>query len=135
MTKKSNNNVGFINPGSPMGPLRSKNSAWQTALQRRVTLGPAQIPNNRPEERSSLRPEGLAKEGTTLASDSNPLIRPKGLAKEGTTLASDSDPLLRPGIHRTSAYDSSPTGVVEANWERPAGDVRLVRTQEIRRSR
>ena len=46
------------------------------------------------EERSSLRPEGLAKEGTMLASDSNLLFRPEGLAKEGTMLVSDSDPLL-----------------------------------------
>ena len=70
-----------------------------------------------------------------LAFYSDPLLRPEGLAKEGTTLASDSDPLLRPGIHRTSAYGSSPTGAVRANWERPAGDARFVRTQEIRRSR
>ena len=62
-----------------------------------------------------LRPEGLAKEGTTLASDSDPLLRPEGLDKDGTTLASDSDPLLRPGIHRTSAYGSSSTGAVGAN--------------------
>ena len=98
-----------------MGPLPSKNSAQQTALQRCATPGPAQIPNDRPEERSSLRPEGLAKEGTTLASDSDPLFRPEGLAKEGMTLASDSDPLFRPEIHRTSAYSSSPTGVAGAD--------------------
>ena len=41
-----------------------------------------------------FRPEGLAKEGMTLASDSDPLLRSKGLAKEGTTLAFDSDPLF-----------------------------------------
>ena len=70
-----------------------------------------------------------------LAFDSESLLRPKGLSKEGTTLASDYDLLLRPGIHRTSAYDSPPSGAVGANWERPAGDVRSVRTQEIRRSR
>ena len=63
-----------------------------------------------------------------LASNSDPLLRPEGLAKEGTTVASDSDPLLRPGIHRTSAYGSSPTGAVGADWERPAGDTRSVRT-------
>ena len=68
------------------------------------------------------------------ASDSDPRLRPEGLAKEGTTLASDSDPRLRPGIHRTSAYGSSPTGVVGANWERPNGDARSVRTQELGRA-
>ena len=41
---------GFINPGSPMGPFLSKNSAQRTALQQRVTSGPAQIPNDRPKE-------------------------------------------------------------------------------------
>ena len=82
-----------------------------------------------------LRPEGLAKEGTTLASDFDPLLRPEGLAKEGMMLTFDSDPILRPGIHRTSAYGSSQTGVVEANWERSAEDTCSVRTQEIRRSR
>ena len=68
--------VGFINLGSPMGPLPSRSSAQQTALQQRAAPGPAQIPNDRLEEQSSLRPEGLAKEGTTLASDSDPLFRP-----------------------------------------------------------
>ena len=77
-----------------MGPLRSKNSAQQTALQRPTTPGPAQIPNDRPKERSSLRPKSLAKEETTLASDTDPLFRPEGLAKEGMTLASNSDPLF-----------------------------------------
>ena len=76
-----------------------------------------------------LRSEGLAKEGMTLTSDSNPLLRPEGLAKEGTTLASDSDPLLQPGIHRTSAYGSSLTGAVGADWERPTWDACSVRTQ------
>ena len=80
-----------------MGPFPSKSSAQQTTLQQRTTPGPAQIPNNRPEERSSHRP--------------------KGLAKEGTTLAPDSDPLFRPGIRRTSAYSSSPTDAVGADWE------------------
>ena len=70
-----------------------------------------------------------------LSSDSGPPLRSEGLAKERTTLASDSDPLLRPGIHQTFAYGSSSTGAVGANWERPAGDARSVRTQEIRRSR
>ena len=70
-----------------------------------------------------------------LASDSDTPLRPEGLAKEGTMLAFDSDPLLRPGIHRTSAYGSSLTGAVGANWERPDGDTRSVRTQEIKRSR
>ena len=97
-------------PRSPMGLLPSNNSAQQTALQRRATPGPAQIPNDRPEERSSLRPKGLAKEGTTLASDS-------GL-------------LFQPGIHQTSAYGSSPTDAVRADWERATGDARSVRTQE-----
>ena len=32
-------------------------------------------------------------------------------------LASDSDPPLRLGIHRTSAYDSSPTGMVGTDRE------------------
>ena len=80
-----------------MGPFPSKSLAQQTTLQQRTTPGPAQIPNDRPEERSSLRPEGLA--------------------KEGTTLASDSDPLFRPEIHQTSAYSSSLTGAVGADWE------------------
>ena len=91
-----------------MGLLSSKSSAQQTTLQHRATPGPAQIPNDRPEERSSLRPEGLA--------------------KEGTTLASDSDPLFQPGIHQTSTYGSSPTDAVRADWERPTGDARSVRT-------
>ena len=98
-----------------MGSLPSKSLAQQTALQQRATPGPAQIPNDKPEERYSLRPEGQA--------------------KEGTTLASDSDPLFRPGICLTSAYSSSPTDMVGANWEQPTEDVRSVRTQEIRRSR
>ena len=103
------NSVGFINPESPMGSLLSKSSAQQTALRQHATPRPAQIPNDRPEERSSLRPEDLS--------------------KEGTTLASDSDPLFRPGTRRTSAYGSSPTGAVRADWERPTGDARSVRTQ------
>ena len=82
-----------------------------------------------------LRPKGLAKEGTMLASESDPLLQPKGLAKEGTTLVSDSDPLLRSRTYRTSAYGSSPTGAVGADWKRPNGDARSVRTREIRRSR
>ena len=45
-------------------------------------------------------------------------------------LISDSDPLLRSGIHQTSAYSSSPTGAVGADWERLTGDARSVRTQE-----
>ena len=77
-----------------MGLLPSKSTAQQTALQQRVTPEPAQLPNDRPKERSSLQPEGLAKEGTTLAFDSDPLFRPEGLAKEGTTLAFDSNTLL-----------------------------------------
>ena len=70
-----------------------------------------------------------------LASDSDSLLRSVGLAKEGTMLASNSDPLLRPGIHRTSAYGSSPTGAVGADWERLARDAHPVRTQEIRKSK
>ena len=50
-------------------------------------------------------------------------------------LAFDSDPLLQPGIHRNSAYGSSLTGAVGANWELPTEDARSVRTQEIRWSR
>ena len=69
-----------------------------------------------------LRPVGLA----NAASDSDPPLRPEGLA----STASDSDPRLRPGMHRTSAYNSSPTGAVEADWDQPTGDTRLVRTQE-----
>ena len=57
-----------------MGPLPSENSAQQTALQQRVTPGPAQIPNDWPKGRSSLRQEGLTKEGTTLASDFDSLF-------------------------------------------------------------
>ena len=97
-----------------MGPLPSKNSAQQTALQQRVTHGLAQIPNDRPEERSSFRP--------------------KSLAKEGTTLASDSDSLLQPGVHRTSAYSSSPTGRPKPTAEQSTGDARSVRTQETDRA-
>ena len=70
-----------------------------------------------PTPTRSLQPEGLVKEGTTLASDSDPLLLPEGLANEGMTLTSDSDPPLRSGVHRTSAYSSSPTGAIGANWE------------------
>ena len=73
-----------------MGPLPSKGSAQQMASQQRVTPGPAQLPNDKPKERTSLRPEGLA--------------------KEGMTLASDSDLLFQQGMRGTSAYSSSPTG-------------------------
>ena len=37
-------------PGSPMGLLSNKSSAQQMTLQQRATPGPAQIPNDRPEE-------------------------------------------------------------------------------------
>ena len=94
-----------------MGQLPSKSLAQQTALQQRATPGPAQIPNDKPEERYSLRPEGQA--------------------KEGTTLASDSDLLFRSGTRRTSAYSSSPTDMVGADWERQTEDTRSVRTQEL----
>ena len=69
-----------------------------------------------------------------LASDSDPLLRPEGLAKKGTTLTSNFEPLLRPGIHRTSAYSSSPIGRLEPTGERPTGDARSVRTQETDRA-
>ena len=49
-------------------------------------------------------------------------------------LTSDSDPRLRPGMHRTSAYSSSPTGAVGADWDQPTGDTRSVRTQETGRT-
>ena len=45
------------------------------------------------------------------------------------TLASNSDPLFRPGIRQTSAYSSSPTDTVGADWERLTGDARSLRTQ------
>ena len=57
-------------------------------------LGWPRYLNDRPKEQSSLRPEGLAKEGTTLIFDFDPLLQPEGLAKEGTTLAFDSNTLL-----------------------------------------
>ena len=84
-----------------------------------------------------LQPEVLAKEGATLAFDSDPPLRPEGLAKEGTTLASDSDPPLRPGVHRTSAYSSSPTGAVGADWEttergRPLGKDPKNQAEQVR---
>ena len=123
-------------PGIPNGPApQQKLGLADDVANDAQLMGRPRYLNDRPEEGSSLRPDGLAKEGTTSASDSDPRLRPEGLAKEGTTLASDSDPRLRPGIHRTSAYGSSPTGAVGANWERPNGDTCSVRTQEIRRSR
>ena len=80
--------------------------------------------------------------GTTLVSDSGPPLRPEGLTSDsGPPLqpeglannASNSDPRLRLGIHRTSAYSFSPTGVVGADWDQPTGDARSVRTQEMGR--
>ena len=44
--------------------------------------------------------------------------------------ASDYDSHLRPGIHRTSAYSSSLTSAVRANWDQPIGDARSVRTKK-----
>ena len=93
-----------------MGPLPSKARPNRWHYKQRATPRPTQIPNDRLEERSSLLP--------------------KDLAKEGTTLASDSDLLFRPGIRRTSAYSSSPTDTVGVGWERPAEDARSVRTQD-----
>ena len=72
----NNLSIRFINLGSLMGPLPSKRLPQQTTLQQHVTLGPAQLPNDMPEERSSLRLEGLAKVGMTLASDSDLLFQP-----------------------------------------------------------
>ena len=87
--------VGFINPGSPMGPLPSKGLAQQTTLHQCTIPRLALIPNDRPEERSNFQS--------------------KGLAKEGMTLASDSDPLFRSRIRQTSAYNSSPIDTVGAD--------------------
>ena len=67
----------------------------------------------------SLRPEGLA-------SDFGPPLRSEGLANN----ASDSDPRIRPGIHQTSAYSSSPTGAIGADWDQSTGDARSVRTRK-----
>ena len=52
-------------------------------------------------------------------------------------LTSDSDPLLRPGVHQTSAYSSSPTDVVGANWEttergRPLGKDPKNQAEQVR---
>ena len=93
-----------------------------------------------------LRLEGLAKERTMLASDSGPPLRPEGLTKEEQrsllalarlsdqkawpNTTSDSDPRLRPGMHRTSAYSSSLTGAVRADWDQPTGDACSVRTRK-----
>ena len=49
-------------------------------------------------------------------------------------LAFNFDPLLRPGVHRTSAYSSSPTERPELTGERPTGDARSVKTQEADRA-
>ena len=51
--------VGFINPGSLMDQLPNKGSAQQTT---RKLLGQPKYLIKRPEGRSNLRPEGLAKE-------------------------------------------------------------------------
>ena len=40
------------------------------------------------------------------------------------------DPCLRPGMHRTPAYNSSPTGAVRADWDQPTGDARSMRTRK-----
>ena len=94
--------------GVPNGPAsQQKNSAQQAALRQRAPPGPAQIHNDRPGQRSGPQPKSLAKVGTQ----------------------SNSDLLFRPGIRRTSARDSSPTDLVEANWERLIGDTRSVRAQ------
>ena len=48
-------------PGVPNGPaFQQKVQPSRRRCRRRATPGPAQITNDRPEERSSLRPEGLA---------------------------------------------------------------------------
>ena len=52
-------------------------------------------------------------------------------------LASDSDPPLRPGVHRTSAYSSSPTSAVGADWEttergRPLGKDPKNQAEQVR---
>ena len=89
--------VGFINPGSLMDLLHSKSS---------------QIPNDRPQGRSNLRPEGLAEE------ERRPFLTPARLSDRKASLpttarlsdrkvwpnaASNSNPRLPPGMHRTSA--------------------------------
>ena len=98
----------------------------------------------------NLRPEGLAEEERrplptpALLSDrkaslkrnnarfklwpaSGPPLGPKGWL---TVLTFDSDPRLRPGMHQTSAYSSSPTGAVGADWDQPTGDALSVRSRK-----
>ena len=74
--------VGFINPRSLMDQLPSKSLARQMTL--RMThklLGRPKYLNDRPEGRSNLRPEGLAKEEQrslpTLACLSDQKVWPK----------------------------------------------------------
>ena len=89
-------------PGVPHGHAsQQKARPGRRRCERRATSGPAQNPNDRPEGRSNLRPEGLAKrnsvrfrlrptsstrrpgrEGTSLAFDSGPSLQPKGLAEK-----------------------------------------------------
>ena len=54
--------VGFINPGPSWTCFPAKAWPSRRRCERRATPGPAQKPNDRPEERSNLRPKGLAKE-------------------------------------------------------------------------
>ena len=80
--------------------------------------------------------------GTEPASNSGPPLRPEGLAKKEqrsfltSVRLSDQKawprkgPCLRPGIHRTSAYSSSPTSAVGADWDQPTKDARSIRTRK-----
>ena len=82
-------------PGVPNGPAsQQKLGPADDVTNDAQLLGWPRYLNDRPEERSSLRPKGLDKEGTMLASDYDPRLCPEGLAKEATTLAFDSDLLL-----------------------------------------
>jgi len=53
--------VGFINPGPSWTCFPAKARPSRRCCERRATPRPAQKPNDRPEGRSSLRPESLAK--------------------------------------------------------------------------
>ena len=50
--------------------------------------------------------------------------------RPGQNTTFDSNPLLRPGMRRTPAYSSSPTGAIKADWDKPTGDARSVRTRK-----
>ena len=91
-----------------MDLLPSKSSAHQTTIANDAQLlGRPKYLNDRPEGRSNLRPEGLAKE------EQRSLPTPARLSdrKAWPNTAFDSDPRLRQEMHRTHAYSSSPTAL------------------------